>query len=246
MMSSGAAMCSRFFRSTFGLDLRLSFLLAKKPLRCGIERRLTTASTTDQPKTNESSSPPNMQDLPPGLNATNGDVAPPPEVAAREKELLDKNEKLLQTINEIDDKYKRALAENENIRRRMRKEIEDSKQFGIQKFVKDLVEVADVLSKATEHVPKDAITDSNPHLKNLFEGLQMTEAQLQSVFRRHGVTQVNPLGEKFDPNIHEAMFEQEDPSKEPGTIGFVTKVGYRLHERTVRPALVGIIKAPKS
>lgn len=244
-MSSGVAMCSRMIRTAFRVDSRWSYLLVKKPLRYGIERRLATASTTDQPKTNDRSSP-SMQDLPPGLNAANGDVAPPPEVAAREKELLDKNEQLLQAVNEIDDKYKRALAENENIRRRMRKESEDAKQFGIQKFVKDLVEVADVLNRATEHVPKEEVTDTNPHLKNLFEGLQMTEAQLQSVLRRHGVTQVNPLGEKFDPNIHEAMFEQVDPTKEPGTIGFVTKVGYKLHERTVRPALVGVIKAPKS
>lgn len=123
----------------------------------------------------------------------------------------------------------------------MRREISDAKQYGIQNFVKDLLEVADVLSKATESVPKEALS-SNSHLKSLFEGLQMTEAQLQSVFRRYGVTQINPIGEKFNPNHHEALFEQEDSSKEPGTIGTVTKIGYKLHDRIVRPAMVGVIK----
>lgn len=128
----------------------------------------------------------------------------------------------------------------------MRREITDAKQYGIQGFVKDLVEVADVLGKATESVPKEALSEGNTHLKGLFEGLQMTEAQLLAVFKRHGVFQINPIGEKFNPNHHEALFEQEDPSKEPGTVGTVTKVGYRLHERCVRPAMVGVVKASKS
>lgn len=134
------------------------------------------------------------------------------------------------------------MAENENVRTRMRREVNDAKQYGIQNFVKDLLEVADVLGKATESIPKDAL-ENNVHLKNLYEGLQMTEVQLQSVFKRYGVTQINPLGEKFNPNHHEALFEIPDPAKEPGTVGTVTKVGYKLHERIVRPAMVGVIKA---
>lgn len=133
------------------------------------------------------------------------------------------------------------MADNENVRVRMRREVNDAKQYGIQNFVKDLLEVADVLGKATESVPKDAL-ESNSHLKSLYEGLQMTEAQLLSVFKRYGITQINPLGEKFNPNQHEALFEFQDPSKEPGTVGNVTKIGYKLHERVVRPAMVGVIK----
>ncbi|PRD25030.1 UNVERIFIED_CONTAM: Roe1 [Trichonephila clavipes] len=125
----------------------------------------------------------------------------------------------------------------------MRREINDAKQYGIQGFVKDLVEVADVLGKATESVPKEALDSGNNHLKSLFEGLRMTEAQLLSVFKRHGVAQVNPIGEKFNPNLHEALFEQVDESKEAGTVGTVTKVGYKLHDRVVRPAMVGVVKA---
>lgn len=141
------------------------------------------------------------------------------------------------------DKYKRSLADNENIRTRMRKEIADAKQYGIQGFVKDLVEVADVLGRATESVPKSALEEGNPHLKSLFEGLQMTNAQLLSVLKRHGVAQINPIGEKFNPNLHEALFEQVDEAKEAGTVGTVTQVGYSLHDRVVRPAKVGVVKA---
>ncbi|XP_076308258.1 grpE protein homolog 1, mitochondrial-like [Tachypleus tridentatus] len=124
----------------------------------------------------------------------------------------------------------------------MRKQIEEAKQFGIQNFCKDLLDIADVLSKAVESVPQDSLTSENPNLKNLYEGLKMTEAQLQNVFKRHGLNQINPQGEKFNPNQHEALFQQQDPSKEPGTVFIVTKIGYKLNERTIRPALVGVVQ----
>ncbi|CAG0880311.1 unnamed protein product [Cyprideis torosa] len=150
--------------------------------------------------------------------------------------------KLEELVGEAEDKYKRALADMENLRKRLERQIEDAKLFGYQKFCKDLLEVSDILSKATESVPPDQISDRNPHLKNLYEGLQMTQAQLQHVFKRHGLSEVNPVGEKFDPNLHEAMFEQAVAGKEPGTVAVVTKIGYKLHDRILRPALVGVVK----
>ncbi|XP_006620318.1 grpE protein homolog, mitochondrial [Apis laboriosa] len=154
------------------------------------------------------------------------------------KELMDlKNHK-----NELEDKYKRALADGENLRVRLNKQIQDAKMFGIQGFCKDLLEVADILGKATESVPKNELTEKNPHLKTLYEGLKMTEAQLHKVFKKHGLISLNPLNEKFDPNQHEALFQQEVEGKEPGTIVVVSKLGYKLHERVVRPALVGVAK----
>lgn len=108
----------------------------------------------------------------------------------------------------MQDKYKRALADGENLRNRLTKQISDAKLFGIQSFCKDLLDVADVLSKATESVPKEEINDKNPHLKNLYEGLMVTEAQLKAVFKRNGLAPVDPLNEKFDPNYHEAVFQQ--------------------------------------
>lgn len=179
------------------------------------------------------------------------------EEATKKDEELSENEKKLTTeieglkketdslnekVKELDDKYKRALADGENMRRRLTKQIEDAKLFGIQGFCKDLLEVADILGHATEAVPKEEISDKNPHLKNLYEGLTMTKAQLNQVFKRHGLETVNPLNEKFNPNLHEALFQQEVQNVEPNTVVVVSKIGYKLHERCIRPALVGVSK----
>lgn len=102
--------------------------------------------------------------------------------------------------------------------------------------------MADILEKATQSVPKEEIKADNPHLKNLYEGLVMTEGQMQKVFKKHGVKKLNPLGAKFDPYEHEALFHTPMEGKEPDTVALVTKVGYKLHERTLRPALVGVVK----
>lgn len=154
------------------------------------------------------------------------------------KKILDLTEK----NNDLTDKYKRALADGENMRQRLTKQIADAKIFGIQSFCKDLLDVADVLAKATETVPKNELNEKNPHLKTLYEGLVMTEAQMKNVFKRYGLEPVNPVNEKFDPNYHEALFQQEVQGKEPGTVVVVSKIGYKLHDRVLRPALVGVSK----
>ncbi|XP_069671304.1 grpE protein homolog, mitochondrial [Periplaneta americana] len=172
------------------------------------------------------------------------------EQSENEKKLRVENENLTKEIDlitekklELEDKYKRSLADSENMRRRLMKQVEDAKLLGIQGFCKGLLEVADILGKATESVPKE-VRESNPHLKNLYEGLIMTEAQLHQVFKRHGLIPVNPIEEKFDPNLHEALFQQEVQGKEPGAVVVVSKIGYKLHERVIRPALVGVAKGP--
>lgn len=172
------------------------------------------------------------------------------------------------TINQyhlqLQDKYKRSLADGENLRRRLTKQIADAKQFGIQSFCKDLLEVADILGHATDAVPKDKLNDQNPHLKNLYDGLVMTKSSLGQVFKRNGLETVNPLNEKFNPNLHEALFQKVSPANtpmfslslylivlcilfkqeakdvEPGVVVEVTKIGYKLHDRCIRPALVGV------
>ncbi|PAA49834.1 hypothetical protein BOX15_Mlig023729g4, partial [Macrostomum lignano] len=144
----------------------------------------------------------------------------------------------LQTaMDQLQDKYVRALAESENTRRRLTRQAEEARIFGISAFCKDLLDVADVLAKANETAPPEA----DP---TLVEGLRMTEAQLKQVFRRHKLEPIKPdVGEKFDPNQHEALFEVPVAENcQPGTVAVVTKVGYRLHERTLRPALVGVVK----
>ncbi|CAH0698643.1 unnamed protein product [Spodoptera exigua] len=152
---------------------------------------------------------------------------------------------------DYEDKYKRALADGENVRRRMMKQVEDAKSFAIQSFCKDLLDVADTLAAAAESVPESEVSEGGAAgteagaaaaLRSLHDGVRLTRAQLTQVFSRHGLVSVSPLREKFDPNLHEALFQQEVEGAEPGTVVAVSKVGYKLHERCVRPALVGVAK----
>ncbi|ODM93081.1 GrpE protein, mitochondrial [Orchesella cincta] len=162
------------------------------------------------------------------------------------REELDKavsdNAALLTQSREFEDKYKRALAETENLRTRLTKQISDSKLYAIQGFCKDITEISDILRLAIDSVPKDQVTKDNPHLKNLFDGLTMTESRLLQVFKSHGLAQINPVDEKFNPNEHEAVVQQAVEGKESGTVIFVTKLGYKLHDRVIRPAVVGVAK----
>ena len=136
----------------------------------------------------------------------------------------------------------RALAEIENTRKRMMEKVEDARQFGIQGFSRDILDVADVLEKATDSVPESELKKGvNPPLLSLFEGIKMTEEQLRKVFTKNGLKRIEALGEKFDPVLHEAVFQV--PGDKPGTVAVVSKVGYLLNGRTIRPALVGVAKA---
>ncbi|KAM8899576.1 grpE protein homolog 1, mitochondrial [Spinachia spinachia] len=176
-------------------------------------------------------------------NGNMSEAAEKLEKSAAETLLLEEKSQLEDQLTDMTEKYKRALADTENLRTRTLKMIEDAKLYGIQGFCKDLLEVADILEKATESVPKEEVTTQNPHLKNLFDGLVMTEVQIQKVFTKHGLVKLNPEGEKFDPYEHEALFHAPVDGREPGTVAMVTKVGYKLHGRTLRPALVGVAKA---
>ncbi|KAM6220814.1 grpE protein homolog 1, mitochondrial [Rhynchocyon petersi] len=173
------------------------------------------------------------------------DVAPGEQKAeppSSEKAFLEEKVKLEEQLKETTEKYKRALADTENLRQRSQKLVEEAKLYGIQGFCKDLLEVADILEKATQSVPKEEVREDNPHLKSLYEGLVMTEVQMQKVFTKHGLLRLNPIGAKFDPYEHEALFHAPVEGKEPGTVALVSKVGYKLHGRTLRPALVGVAK----
>jgi len=171
--------------------------------------------------------------------------------AANEEQTdLSENEKLLQEkITELEDKsddlldkYKRSLADFENLRNRMNKQVSDAKVFGIQGFCKDLLDVADVLNKAITIVPDEVLASESQYLKDMHQGLQLTESQLLKVFGKHGLVQENPLGEKFDPNKHDALFQIPAPDKDVNTVLDVQKVGYILQGRTIRPAAVGVSK----
>jgi len=153
------------------------------------------------------------------------------KIAGEVAELKTKSDDLL-------DKYRRSIAENDNMRKRLTKQIEDAKVFGIQSFCKDLLDVADVLAKAVE------AGESASNVQDMVEGLRLTQTQLLQVFGRHGLTQINPVKgeEKFDPNMHEALFQIPAPDLDPNTVMDIQKIGYSLHGRTIRPALVGVSK----
>merc|ERR1719189_3146732 len=157
------------------------------------------------------------------------------EVSDAEKALQEKLAELEEKHAEVFDKYRRSLADFENLRNRMNKQVADAKLFGIQGFCKDLLEVADILGKAVEAVPKEALEESQ-YLKDIHQGLSLTESQLLKVFGKHGLVQERPLGEKFDPNKHDALFQIPAPDQEPNTVLDVQKVGYILQGRTIRPA----------
>lgn len=162
--------------------------------------------------------------------------------ATPEDSSLDKVQELESQLQQLDEKYRRSLAETENIRRMYRKQIEDAKTFGIQSFAKDLLDVADTLELATESLKANSLVKENEIVKELYNGVEMTTGLLQQVFGRNGLVKMSPLGEKFDPNFHEAMFYQEIEGKTPGTVGVVMKTGYVLHGRTLRAAQVGVVK----
>lgn len=158
-----------------------------------------------------------------------------------ELKLIDDHALLKEQHEDLMDKYRRSIAESDNMRKRLTKQIEDAKVFGIQSFCKDLLEVGDVLSKASSDITDEIVAkESSSYLKDVVEGVRLTEAQLQQVFRRHGLVKMEPLGEKFDPNQHEALFQVPAPDKEPNTVVDVQTVGYLLNGRTIRPAKVGV------
>jgi molecular chaperone GrpE len=149
-------------------------------------------------------------------------------------------------VASLKDQLLRAMAETENVRRRAQREREDSVKYAAVPVVKDLLGVADNLQRALESVPAE-LAETNEQVKNLRLGVEMTHKELQSVFERHNITVIEPLGQRLDPHLHEAMYEVEDPSKPAGTVVQVVQAGYRLGERLLRPARVGIAKGgPKA
>src|SRR5262245_51690173 len=141
---------------------------------------------------------------------------------------------------ELQDKYLRAVAEVQNMRRRAQQDVERERKFGIERFAKDLLSVADNLGRALSALPEDDAID--PALKNVIVGVQATERELQSVLERHGVTRIEALGKPFNAEFHQAMMEIEDPSVPAGTVVQELIPGYLIAGRLLRAAMVGVSK----
>jgi molecular chaperone GrpE len=148
---------------------------------------------------------------------------------------------------ELKDKVLRTLAEMENLRRRAEREAADAKTYGVTSFARDMLTFADNLRRATESAPAGAREQEGTALKTLIEGIELTERDFLSRLGKYGIKKLEPLGAKFDPNLHEALFEVPDETVPNGTVAQVMEDGYTIGERVLRPAKVGVSRGgPKA
>ncbi len=147
---------------------------------------------------------------------------------------------------QLKDRVLRTLAEMENLRRRTEKEVTDAKTYGVTGFARDMLTVVDNLNRALEHVSAEARA-ADPQLEALVEGVGLTARDLEAALGRHGVRKLDPKGQKFDPNFHQAIFEAPDESVAAGTVSQVVQTGWTIGDRVLRPAMVGVSKGgPKA
>jgi len=148
---------------------------------------------------------------------------------------------------ETKDRLLRALAEMENLRKRTEREVADSRLYSVTSFARDLLVVADNMRRALDTVTPELRESAESSVKSLIEGVELTERELLKALEKNGVRQFTPQGEKFDPNVHQAMFEIPDATVPAGSVVQVIQPGYMLGDRVLRPALVGVSKGgPKT
>ncbi|EMR08932.1 hypothetical protein PNEG_02713 [Pneumocystis murina B123] len=164
-----------------------------------------------------------------------------PSIAEKSRDFTVDAEK---EIARLKDKYLRSVADFRNLQMRMQKEVEDAKLFAIQQFAKDLINSVDNLERALALIPEDSRTDveKNKQLVDLYTGLKMTETVLNKTLEKHGLVKYDGLGEKFNPNLHEAVYQALVPGKEAGTVFHNEQTGFILNGRVIRPAKVGVVK----
>lgn len=145
---------------------------------------------------------------------------------------------------ELKDRVLRTLADMENLRKRAERERAEATLYAATNFARDLLNVADNFSRALAALSPEQRAAADEVCSNLIAGLEVTERELMNVFERHGIKRIEALGQKFDPNMHQAMFEVPTADEPPGTIMQVMQDGYAIGNRCLRPALVGVAKAP--
>lgn len=144
----------------------------------------------------------------------------------------------------LKDNLLRAYAEVENIRRRASLDVEDARNYAVTSFARDLINVLENLHRAEDSIPQDQLA-SNPSLKNIYDGVEMTKKELLNIFDRQGIRRIDPKGEPYDHNFHQAMMQVEDAGVAPNTVVQVLQAGYVIKDRLLRPALVTVSKAPE-
>lgn len=167
------------------------------------------------------------------------------EAAEGEDKSAVKIKELEEEVGLLKDHYLRAMAEVENTRRRAALDIESARKYALTSFAKDLLDVPDNLGRALESVKIPEEGEVDPQLKSLYEGVTLTNRVMHNVMQKHGVVKMEPLGQKFDPNRHNALMQLDPsaaPDKEPGCVAFVAKEGYMINDRVLRAADVGVVR----
>ncbi|QEU60619.1 Mge1 [Kluyveromyces lactis] len=157
------------------------------------------------------------------------------------KDLETKLDAKTKEASEFKDRLLRSVADFRNLQEVTKKDIQKAKDFALQKFAKDLLESVDNFGHALNAFKPETLEQSQ-ELSDLYTGVKMTRDVFEKTLKKHGIEQLNPIGESFDPNKHEATFELPQPDKEPGTVFHVQQIGYTLNDRVIRPAKVGIVK----
>jgi len=163
------------------------------------------------------------------------------ETEALETEALSPLEQAEQDRDNFKDQLYRAVAEMENSKKRAQRDVEAAYKYGAIGFIRDLTTAFDNLQRALSSAPENR-DDLDETYKNILIGLEMTVSEITKIMEKHGVEIIDPTGEKFDYNRHQAMFEVPTDEAEPGTVVSVAQTGYVLHDRLIRPAMVGVAK----
>ena len=180
-------------------------------------------------------------------NATAADAEPENAAAAKASDVeagqdSDPLTAMTAERDALKDQLLRALADTENMRRRSEREADTARKYGHTQFARDLVGAIDNLARALASAPEDK-SSLDESVQSLLTGIELSWTEIQSAIEKHGVRQINPVGEKFDYNFHQAMFEVPTNDQPPGMVLEVVQHGYALHDRLLRPAMVGVSKA---
>ncbi|NKB54511.1 MAG: nucleotide exchange factor GrpE [Rhizobiaceae bacterium] len=157
-------------------------------------------------------------------------------------QILSVLDKLKSENEEMKDRTLRTIAEMDNLRKRTAREITDARSYAVANFARDLLGVGDNLQRAIQAVPVEKRESGSEEFKALIEGVELTERELLKALTNAGVNKFNPEGEKFDPNFHQAMFELPDPNVPNNSVAQVVQEGYKIGDRVLRPAMVGVAK----
>jgi molecular chaperone GrpE len=162
-----------------------------------------------------------------------------PEIEPLDHEIL----ALKEEAGKLKDQLLRTLAEMDNLRKRMEREKAEATLYAATNFARDILSVSDNMDRALATAEADHLKEATEPVKHLVAGVEVTKRELLNIFERHGIKRIDPMGEKFDPHFHQAMFEVPTDEQPPGTVVQVMQAGFKIGDRVLRPALVGVAKA---